>query len=182
MSLRMWGFRPGKQILDYKAIYDGMGTLNIIKLYHGGEFTEFPDVRYINGNVSYVDMIPNVDMHFGLRTLENDQDIQILVVYVMKNKLIRVYLEHGESTLLTYFMAPDVSREVIFEEINEQYEEENELSSVLEVNIPPLAPSHVPEVENPPLAPSPILEVEIPPLPAFPNVVIQNSDLGLTGS
>ena len=28
-----------------------------IKLYHGGEFTKYPDVRYIDGTVNYVDMV-----------------------------------------------------------------------------------------------------------------------------
>lgn len=34
-----------------------MPALFTIKLYHNGEFTRFPDVKYIDGNISYVDMV-----------------------------------------------------------------------------------------------------------------------------
>nr|KAJ0225055.1 hypothetical protein LSAT_V11C100025760 [Lactuca sativa] len=35
----------------------GHPTLFTIKLYHGGEFTKYPDVRYIDGTVNYFDMV-----------------------------------------------------------------------------------------------------------------------------
>nr|KAJ0196564.1 hypothetical protein LSAT_V11C700369360 [Lactuca sativa] len=49
--------------VEYKALRetvqskDGHPTLFTIKLYHGGEFTKFPDVQYIDGSVNYVDMV-----------------------------------------------------------------------------------------------------------------------------
>ncbi|KAL4577937.1 hypothetical protein LXL04_014052 [Taraxacum kok-saghyz] len=36
---------------------EGHPTLFTIKLYHGGEFTNFRDRKYIDGKVNYVDMV-----------------------------------------------------------------------------------------------------------------------------
>ena len=108
-----------------------------IKLYHGGEFTKYPDVRYIDGTVNYVDMVdidefsvheldaimkgfrygvppviyyhflvPGGDFHFGLRPLGNDQDVANFSQYVSEHKVMKVYTEHGETRLLTYFLNP----------------------------------------------------------------------------
>ncbi|CAI9287655.1 unnamed protein product [Lactuca saligna] len=53
----MWHVRLLNTPFNPKVVYDGHPTLFTIKLYHGGEFTKYPDVRYIDGTVNYVDMV-----------------------------------------------------------------------------------------------------------------------------
>ncbi|CAI9262195.1 unnamed protein product [Lactuca saligna] len=53
----MWNIRLLDKPFNAKVAYDGHPTLFTIKLYHGGEFTKFPDVQYIDGSVNYVDMV-----------------------------------------------------------------------------------------------------------------------------
>ncbi|KAL4591330.1 hypothetical protein LXL04_004288 [Taraxacum kok-saghyz] len=134
-------------------VYEGHPTLFTIKLYHGGEFTNFRDRKYIEGKVNYVDMVdidefsipeldaimrglrynvppfiyyhflvPNGDFQFGLRPLGNDDDLLNLAQYVVDHKLIRVYTEHGESTLLTYYINHKPVRKVTLEQFDEDEE------------------------------------------------------------
>ncbi|CAI9277149.1 unnamed protein product [Lactuca saligna] len=53
----MWHVRLLNTHFNPKVVYDGHPTLFTIKLYHGGEFNKYPDVRYIDGTVNYVDMV-----------------------------------------------------------------------------------------------------------------------------
>nr|KAJ0199300.1 hypothetical protein LSAT_V11C600321330 [Lactuca sativa] len=130
----------------------GHPTMFSIELHHGGKFTKFPGIKYIEGVVAYIDVVdieefsihemdsimldlgyvvppviyyhfrlPNEGLDFGLRALGNDDDVRNLSKYVSENKLIKVYTEHGETTLVTYFMSPNCPRRVIIEEI--EYEE-----------------------------------------------------------
>ncbi|KAL4578998.1 hypothetical protein LXL04_015133 [Taraxacum kok-saghyz] len=132
---------------------EGHPTLFTIKLYHGGEFTNFRDRKYIDGKVNYVDMVdidefsihdldaimrglrygvppyiyyhflvPNGDFQFGFRPLGNDSDLINLAQYVADHKLIRVYTEHGECTLLTYYMNPNPVRKVTLAQLDEDDE------------------------------------------------------------
>lgn len=64
--------------------------------------------------------LPNGDFDFGLRALGNDDDVRNLGRYVRDNKLIRVYTEHGETKLLTYFMSPEGAKRVTIEEITDE--------------------------------------------------------------
>nr|KAJ0220802.1 hypothetical protein LSAT_V11C200091720 [Lactuca sativa] len=132
----------------------GHPTLFTIKLYHGGEFTKYPDVRYIDGTVNYVDMVdideflvheldaimkgfrygvppviyyhflvPGGDFHFGLRPLGNDQDVANFSQYVSENKVMKVYTEHGETRLLTYFLNPKPVTKVTLVQLDEPHED-----------------------------------------------------------
>nr|KAJ0200726.1 hypothetical protein LSAT_V11C600299290 [Lactuca sativa] len=123
-------------------------TMFSIELHHGGKFTKFPGLRYIEGLVAYIDVVnieeflvhemdsimsylgyvvppvihyqlclPNEGLDFGLRALSNDDDVHNLSKYDSENKLIKVYTEHGQTTLVTYFMSPNGPRRVIIEEI-----------------------------------------------------------------
>nr|KAJ0184472.1 hypothetical protein LSAT_V11C900490150 [Lactuca sativa] len=123
-------------------------------LYHGGEFTKYPDVRYIDGTVNYVDMVdidefsvheldaimkgfrygvppiiyyhfpmPGGDFHFGLRPLRNDQDVANFSQYVSEHKVMKVYTEHGETRLLTYFLNPKLVTEVTLVQLDEAHED-----------------------------------------------------------
>ncbi|KAL4580718.1 hypothetical protein LXL04_016920 [Taraxacum kok-saghyz] len=132
---------------------EGHPTLFRIKLFHGGEFTNFRYRKYIDGKVNYVDMVdidefsihdldaimrglryvvppyiyyhflvPNGDFQFGFRPLGNDVGLLNLAQYVADHKLIRVYTEHGECTLLTYYMNPNPVRKVTLEQLDEEDE------------------------------------------------------------
>ncbi|CAI9259174.1 unnamed protein product [Lactuca saligna] len=122
-----------------------------MELHHGGKFTKFPGVKYIEGVVAYIDVIdieefsvhemdsimldlgyvvppviyyhfclPNEGLDFRLRALGNDDDVRNLSKYVSENKVIKVYTENGETTLVTYFMSPNGPRRVIIEEIEDE--------------------------------------------------------------
>ncbi|KAL4554670.1 hypothetical protein LXL04_037271 [Taraxacum kok-saghyz] len=139
----MWNLRLSNTPFNPSIVYEGHPTLFTIKLYHGGEFTNFGDRKYIDGKVNYVDMVdiyefsihdldaimrglrygvppfiyyhflvPNGDFQFGFRPLGNDSDLLNLAQYVADHKLIRVYTEHGECTLLTYYMNLNPVRKV----------------------------------------------------------------------
>lgn len=151
MHFPMWNFRLSNRPINETLVYEGQPTLFTIKLYHGGEFTKFPDVSYVDGSIVYVDLVdidefsihemdaimkglgysvppviyyhflvPNGDFHFGLRPLGNDDDLRNLAQYVKDHKRIRVYTEHGQTNLLTYFMNPKPMSNVIIQEMDEQ--------------------------------------------------------------
>ncbi|KAL4587589.1 hypothetical protein LXL04_000461 [Taraxacum kok-saghyz] len=151
----MWYLRLLKAArFNPKEAYDGHPTLCTIKLYHGGEFTKFPNVRYVEGKVNYVDnvdieefsifqldvimkglcykgtqvmyyhfLVPGGDFHFGLRPLGNDDDFYNFAQYVREHKIMRVFIEHGNTNLLTYFMNPKPVRKVTIVRLDEIQEE-----------------------------------------------------------
>ncbi|KAL4581198.1 hypothetical protein LXL04_017408 [Taraxacum kok-saghyz] len=53
----MWNLRLSNTPFNPSIVYEGHPTLFTIKLYHGGEFTNFRDRKYIDGKVNYVDMV-----------------------------------------------------------------------------------------------------------------------------
>ncbi|CAI9293924.1 unnamed protein product [Lactuca saligna] len=148
----MWGLRNVGEIVNIQEVYDGYPNIFSIELHHGGSFTKFPNIRYINGQVRYFDVVdidefsvheldlmmrelgydgteimyyhfrlPNEGFDFGLRALGNDDDVRNLSRYVThNNKMIKVYTEHGQTNLLTYFMSPTGPRRVIIEDMEKQ--------------------------------------------------------------
>ena len=79
------------------------------------------DLGYVVLSVIYYHFrLPNEGLDFGLRALGNDDDVRNLSKYVSENKMIKVYTEHGETTLVTYFMSPNGPRRVIIEEIEDE--------------------------------------------------------------
>ncbi|CAI9265993.1 unnamed protein product [Lactuca saligna] len=148
----MWGLRNVGEIFNVQEVYDGYSNIFSIELHHGGSFTKFPNIRYINGQVRYFDVVdidefsvheldlmmrelgydgteimyyhfrlPNEGFNFGLRALGNDDDVRNLSRYVThNNKMIKVYTEHGQTNLLTYFMSPTGPRRVIIEDLDNQ--------------------------------------------------------------
>ncbi|CAI9294904.1 unnamed protein product [Lactuca saligna] len=80
------------------------------------------DLGYVVPHVIYYHFrLPNEGLDFGLRALGNDDDdVRNLSKYVSENKLIKVYTEHGETTLVTYFMYPNGRRRFITEEIKDE--------------------------------------------------------------
>nr|KAJ0225045.1 hypothetical protein LSAT_V11C100021880 [Lactuca sativa] len=151
MLLKMWGLRNAGENVNVQEVYDGYPNIFSIELHHGWSFIKFPNIRYINGQVRYVDVVeidefyvleldlmmrqigydgtqimyylfrlPNEGFDFGLRALGNDDDVHNLSRYVIHNKMIKVYTEHGEMNLLTYFMSPTGPRRVIIEDMDNQ--------------------------------------------------------------
>ncbi|XP_023761954.2 uncharacterized protein LOC111910350 isoform X1 [Lactuca sativa] len=148
----MWGLRNVGEIVNVQEVYAGYPNIFSIELHHGGSFTKFPNIRYINGQVRYFDVVdidefsvheldlmmrelgydgteimyyhfrlPNEGFDFGLRALGNDDDVRNLSRYVThNNKMIKVYTEHGQTNLLTYFMSPTGPRRVIIEDMEKQ--------------------------------------------------------------
>ncbi|CAI9285051.1 unnamed protein product [Lactuca saligna] len=57
MQIPMWNVRLYEKQFNTRVVYDGHPTLFTIKLRHWGEFTKFPDVNYIDGTVTYIDMV-----------------------------------------------------------------------------------------------------------------------------
>lgn len=49
--------------------------------------------------------IPKENLDFGLRAFGNDDDVCMLSKYIRSNKVIKVYTDHGNINLLTYFMS-----------------------------------------------------------------------------
>ncbi|CAI9287748.1 unnamed protein product [Lactuca saligna] len=155
MNIPMWHVRLLNTPFNPKVGYGTWHpTLFTIKLYHGGEFTKYPDVRYIDGTVNYVDMVdlddfsvheldaimkgfryrvppviyyhflvPGGDFHFGLRPLGNDQDVANFSQYVSEHKVMKVYTEHGETRLPTYFLNPKPVTKVTLVQLDEPHED-----------------------------------------------------------
>ena len=103
-------------------------------IHHGGRFTEPPKRKYVEGEVTFVDLIDikqcKIDMldtvmyqclgseerlfyHYklpmksldsGLRRLVSDNDIAKILKYVHNHRIIYVYVEHG-----TTYLEPDVN-------------------------------------------------------------------------
>nr|KAJ0211905.1 hypothetical protein LSAT_V11C400212900 [Lactuca sativa] len=75
----------------------------------------YPDPRMIE--LTDESPIPNGEFQFSLRALGNDQDVINLSKFILNNKLIKVYTEHGKTNLLTYFMSPNAKGKVVIEEL-----------------------------------------------------------------
>lgn len=61
---------------------------------------------------------PGFDLDYGLLALGNDQDVLNMIAYVGKVRLIHIYVEHGITTVSTYWRSPQQST-VVIEEIPE---------------------------------------------------------------
>ncbi|CAI9276169.1 unnamed protein product [Lactuca saligna] len=57
MVFVMWHIRPKREVVDVSTVYAGAPTWFSIKLHHGGKFTKLPDIKYIGGEVRYVDYL-----------------------------------------------------------------------------------------------------------------------------
>nr|KAJ0217442.1 hypothetical protein LSAT_V11C300145940 [Lactuca sativa] len=152
-----WHIRPKHKVVDVSVVY----------AYHGGKFTKLPDIKYIGGEVHYVDYVdidefsvheldaimldlviyyhfrvPNGDFQFGHRALGNDQDVITLSKYISHNKLIEVYTEHGKTNLLTYFMTPNAKGKVVIEELPENDNQGAEVKGQIHVESPSKNTNH----------------------------------------
>nr|KAJ0227125.1 hypothetical protein LSAT_V11C100031310 [Lactuca sativa] len=130
---------------------EGYPTMFTIELHHGGRFTKFPGISYIEGKLDHVDLVDmdEFSVHeldevmlklgyevppFGLRALGNDVDVLSLAQCIEHHKIIKVYTEHNETKLLTYFMSPRVIPRVIIEEIADDVPIPKSNSSVVDLH------------------------------------------------
>ena len=58
--------------------------------------------------------IPEFPLDYGLLPLGNDQDVLKLVSYVPKHRLVKVYIEIGQTRVASYFKSPS---KVVIEEL-----------------------------------------------------------------
>ncbi|GJW94287.1 FAR1-related sequence 10 [Tanacetum coccineum] len=71
-----------------------------MKIHHGGRFTDLPRRKYVDGEVAFVDLTDtNQCLDIGLRLLASDTDIDKILKYVHKQKIIYVYVEHDKSVV-----------------------------------------------------------------------------------
>nr|KAJ0211834.1 hypothetical protein LSAT_V11C400205990 [Lactuca sativa] len=102
MVLSIWCFRAKKCVLE--------GLVIEIR----GVFTKSPGGKYIDGTVSYIDDVDTDlfsvdeldDMVRELGYKGNDQDVLKLVSYVPKHRLVKVYIEIGQTRVASYFKSP----------------------------------------------------------------------------
>ncbi|CAI9289134.1 unnamed protein product [Lactuca saligna] len=57
MVFVMWHIKPKHEVVDISIVYVDSPTWFSIKLHHGGKFTKLPDIKYIGGEVCYVDYV-----------------------------------------------------------------------------------------------------------------------------
>ncbi|CAI9260080.1 unnamed protein product [Lactuca saligna] len=53
----MWQVRPKNEVLEVSSMYAGAPTWFSIKLHHDGKITKLPDIKYIGGEVRYIDYV-----------------------------------------------------------------------------------------------------------------------------
>ncbi|GKC22940.1 hypothetical protein Tco_1025090, partial [Tanacetum coccineum] len=124
-------------------------TLFSVKLNHAGHFSRSPGREYLSGKVDFVDlldsesfyvheiheiifklkynknaimfyhfMIPEIDLDYGLLALGNALDV-FNMIYVKKHKIIDLSIDHGTTTLDTYFVSSTKRSSVVIEDLDE---------------------------------------------------------------
>ncbi|KAJ9535201.1 hypothetical protein OSB04_un001717 [Centaurea solstitialis] len=128
----MWVVRQKDEEFHEDDVYGAYKELFSMKIHHGGVFSGSLGRQYLNGKVTFVDLvdpmscqsmsyhgtymmyyhflIPNSDLDFGLRAFGCDQDVLNLLQYVSQCKIIKFYVEHGSTKLKTYFVSPEPKR------------------------------------------------------------------------
>ncbi|CAI9281572.1 unnamed protein product [Lactuca saligna] len=82
--VQMWEIRPKNQCIDAIRIYEGYPTMFTIELHHGGRFTKFPGISYIEGKLDHIDL---VDMdEFSVHDLDEvmlklGYDVPLVIYY-----------------------------------------------------------------------------------------------------
>ena len=109
-------------MFSIKVFHGGCFTPSPNRRYFGGkiQYVDLLDIESFNVDVihSIVTMlkydprdimfyhfkIPNNSLDWGLRALAGDDDVNNLGQYVKDNKVIDVFIEHGETTVESYYM------------------------------------------------------------------------------
>ncbi|GJV08663.1 hypothetical protein Tco_1346319 [Tanacetum coccineum] len=89
-GIQEWYFRKDGSSFNPHVIYADHPSVFSMKVFHGGTFTPSPNRKYFGGK--------------GLRALASDDDVVNLSQYVKDNKVIDVYIEHGETIVESYYM------------------------------------------------------------------------------
>ncbi|CAI9296381.1 unnamed protein product [Lactuca saligna] len=125
MVFVIWHTRPKHEVVDVSTVYAGAPTWFSIKLHHDGKLTKLPDIKYIGGEVRYVDYV-DIDefsvheldvimLDLGYPDPQNSEFADESQLYTT----ILGYLMHGKTNLLTYFMSPNAKGKVVIEELPE---------------------------------------------------------------
>ncbi|CAI9265561.1 unnamed protein product [Lactuca saligna] len=125
----MWGLRNVGEISTFKKFMMVTPTYSLLNFITEGVSQSFQisdlmmrELGYDGTEIMYYHFrLPNEGFDFGLRALGNNDDVRNLSRYVThNNKMIKVYTEHGQTNLLTYFMSPTGPRRVIIEDMEKQ--------------------------------------------------------------
>ncbi|KAL4555983.1 hypothetical protein LXL04_038617 [Taraxacum kok-saghyz] len=54
---QMWTIRPSNQNYNSTSIYESNPTMFSIEIHHGGKFTKIPGIKYVGGQIRYVDLL-----------------------------------------------------------------------------------------------------------------------------
>ncbi|MFS7946852.1 hypothetical protein Hanom_Chr06g00541241 [Helianthus anomalus] len=85
-----------------------------LKVYHGGEFLDYPGREYVNGKITYVDDVNTEGLNFDvldqiMKCLSVDSDLAHLCDQASKGyKLIDLYVELGHSNVMIKLVAATV--------------------------------------------------------------------------
>ena len=124
------------EVFSMKVFHGGTFTPSPNRKYFGGkvQYVDLLDIECFNVDIlhSVVKMlkydpreimyyhfkIPNKTLDWGLRALACDDDVNNLAQYVKDNKVIDVFIEHGETTVESYYM-PKFGESVQIRELDE---------------------------------------------------------------
>nr|KAJ0211156.1 hypothetical protein LSAT_V11C400183650 [Lactuca sativa] len=137
MVLSIWCFREKiATVQDLGKRYEGYDNYFTLKIHYSVHELDdmVRELRYKTEQTLYYHLcIPEYPLEYGLMTLGNDQDVLKMVSYVPKHRLIRVYIETGQTRVASYYKSPS---KVVIEELepdssmNPDYEQ----SQVLDVD------------------------------------------------
>ncbi|KAK1435886.1 hypothetical protein QVD17_01658 [Tagetes erecta] len=109
------------RVLDHHNVYV-KGKVNYVDLINPDKFCVFDlndivvELGYDKKAIYYYHyLVPGGDLDFGLRALGNDADILHFMEDIKDNKCISVYIEHGKTRLITYFVSPTKTKLVLKE-------------------------------------------------------------------
>ncbi|CAI9275207.1 unnamed protein product [Lactuca saligna] len=118
------------EFTKYPEVHYIDGTVNYVDMVDIDEFSVheldaiMKGFRYgVPPIIYYHFLVPGGDFHFGLRPLGNDQDVANFSQYVSEHKVMKVYTEHGETRLLTYFLNPKPVTKVTLVQLDEPHED-----------------------------------------------------------
>nr|KAJ0194242.1 hypothetical protein LSAT_V11C800412850 [Lactuca sativa] len=106
------------------------GTVNYVDMVDIDEFSVheldaiMKGFRYgVPPVIYYHFLVPGGDFHFNHRPLGNYEDVANFSQYISEHKVMKVYTEHGETRLLTYFMNPKPVTKDTLVQLDEPHED-----------------------------------------------------------
>nr|KAJ0225325.1 hypothetical protein LSAT_V11C100013550 [Lactuca sativa] len=96
---------PGRKYIDHIVSYIDDVDIDLFLVHELDDMVR--ELAYKSEQTLYYHLcIPVFPLDYGLFPLGNDQDVLKLVSYVPKHKLVKVYIENGQTRVPTYFKSP----------------------------------------------------------------------------